>query len=90
VLKLSKCISLKERYFPYNCTDETYYDYFDHQKYKGWGYHEITVSLDKIPVLVRGGSIIPRKDRVRGSTARMARDPYTLFITLSDAVHPRV
>jgi alpha 1,3-glucosidase len=50
------------------------------------GVHQIAVSLETIPVLVRGGSIIPRKDRVRGSSGRMARDPYTLFITLSDAV----
>lgn len=42
--------------------------------------------MDKIPVLVRGGSIIPRKDRPRGSTGRMVKDPYTLFITLSDDV----
>lgn len=40
--------------------------------------------MNKVPVLVRGGSIIPRKDRPRGSSGRMANDPYTLFITLSD------
>jgi hypothetical protein len=86
VRKPLRCTSPRPRYLPYIRADKTYYDYFDHSIYKGKGYHKIPLSLDKIPVFVRGGSIIPRKDRIRGSTARMARDPYTLFITLSDEV----
>jgi hypothetical protein len=65
---------------------QTYYDYFDFTAYKGKGYHSIPAPLNKLPVLVRGGSIIPRKDRLRGSSDRMSRDPYTLLITLSDEV----
>ena len=67
-------------------TNQTYFDFFDYTIYKGKGSHTISTPMDKIPVLVRGGSVIPRKDRPRGSTGRMARDPYTLFITLSDDV----
>uniref|UniRef100_A0A673H4K3 Integrator complex subunit 5-like n=1 Tax=Sinocyclocheilus rhinocerous TaxID=307959 RepID=A0A673H4K3_9TELE len=37
----------------------------------------------KIPVFQRGGSIIPRKDRVRRSSACMENDPYTLYVALS-------
>jgi mannosyl-oligosaccharide alpha-1,3-glucosidase len=66
--------------------DKTYYDYLDYTKYKGRGWHKVPAPLNKVPILVKGGSIIPRKDRIRGSSARMVRDPYTLFITLSDEV----
>lgn len=46
--------------------------------------HEITVpsDIDTIPVFQRGGSIIPRKLRLRRSSHTMTRDPYTLFIAL--------
>lgn len=55
---------------------------------------ESTVSLSatircfshKIPVFQRGGSIIPRKLRVRRSSSCMEHDPYTLFV----ALNPRV
>ena len=70
----------------YIAETETYYDYFDYSAYKGKGWYTIEAPLNKIPLLVRGGSIIPRKDRIRGSTGRMTKDPYTLFITLSDEV----
>lgn len=45
---------------------------------------EITVpsDIDTIPVFQRGGSVIPRKLRLRRSTHTMTRDPYTLYIAL--------
>ena len=44
----------------------------------------ITVSsdIDKIPVYQRGGSIIPRKLRLRRSSRLMTTDPYTLYVAL--------
>lgn len=47
-------------------------------------YREVKVSsdLDTIPVFQRGGSVIPRKLRLRRSSHTMMRDPYTLFIAL--------
>lgn len=36
--------------------------------------------LDHIPVLARGGSIVPRKMRLRRSSKLMFYDPYTLII----------
>jgi alpha 1,3-glucosidase len=49
--------------------------------------HDVTVpsDLDTIPVFQRGGSIIPRKLRLRRSSHTMAHDPYTLYIA-PDAV----
>lgn len=46
--------------------------------------HTIPVTLDKIPVFMRGGHLIFRKDRPRRSAAGMARDPYTLVIPLDE------
>lgn len=45
---------------------------------------EITVPSDinTIPVFQRGGSVIPRKLRLRRSTYTMTRDPYTLYVAL--------
>lgn len=46
--------------------------------------HEMTVpsDIDTIPVFQRGGSIIPRKLRLRRSSHTMTRDPYTLYVAL--------
>ena len=38
--------------------------------------------IDKIPVYQRGGSIIPRKLRLRRSSRLMMNDPYTLYAAL--------
>jgi alpha 1,3-glucosidase len=48
------------------------------------GVASITVAsdIDKIPVYQRGGSIIPRKLRLRRSSRLMTGDPYTLYIAL--------
>lgn len=48
------------------------------------GVQSITVAsdIDKIPVYQRGGSIIPRKLRLRRSARLMKTDPYTLYIAL--------
>lgn len=42
----------------------------------------VSAPIDKIPVYQRGGSIIPRKLRLRRSSMLMKTDPYTLFIAL--------
>lgn len=53
---------------------------------KARGLVELTVPSDinKIPVFQRGGSILPRKLRLRRSSQMMMKDPYTLFVALSD------
>ena len=40
--------------------------------------------IDKIPVYQRGGSIIPRKLRLRRSSHLMMNDPYTLYVALGN------
>jgi alpha 1,3-glucosidase len=63
--------------------DEPYYDYFSHNLYQGKGYKAVPAPLDTIPLLMRGGHIIPRKDRHRRSSSLMKFDPYTLVINLN-------
>ncbi len=41
--------------------------------------------IDKIPVYQRGGSILPRKLRLRRSTQMMINDPYTLYVALDSS-----
>lgn len=61
-----------------------YYDYFTYTIHPGIG-STITIStpLDKIPLLMQAGHIIPRKDRPRRSSGLMRYDPYTLLISLT-------
>ncbi|KAI8613594.1 glycosyl hydrolases family 31-domain-containing protein [Chytriomyces sp. MP71] len=42
----------------------------------------VETPLEKLPVFLRGGSIVPRRDRVRRAAALGLRDPYTLVIAL--------
>lgn len=49
----------------------------------------VKVDLDAIPVYQRGGSIIPRKLRLRRSSAMMKSDPYTLYIALDRSLEAR-
>ena len=67
----------------YLADDENYYDYFDYTIYHGPGRtHRINAPLTKIPLLMQGGHIIPRKDRPRKSSGLMKWDPYTLIVVL--------
>ena len=43
---------------------------------------QIEAPLGKIPVLQRGGSVVPRQMRPRRSSALMREDPYTLVVAL--------
>ncbi|PGH27144.1 hypothetical protein AJ80_01100 [Polytolypa hystricis UAMH7299] len=67
----------------YIADDEKYYDYFDYTIYEGAGKtHTVDAPLEKIPLLMQGGHIIPRKDRYRRSSGLMKWDPYTLIVVL--------
>ncbi len=74
--------------------EEVYYDYFDFTTYNtgsntGGGILSSTRKLrvpapiDTIPLLMRGGHIIPRRDRLRRSSGLMKFDPFTLVVVLS-------
>ncbi|CAG9790048.1 unnamed protein product [Diatraea saccharalis] len=69
-------------YFPGGDTNTLWYDVDSYQPRVANGYANIDVNIAKIPVYQRGGSIIPRKERVRRSSQLMADDPYTLVVTL--------
>lgn len=42
----------------------------------------VAADIDKIPVYQRGGSIIPRKLRLRRSAYMMKKDPYSIYVAL--------
>lgn len=62
--------------------NEPYYDYFDYTIVRGPGLINLPAPLDKIPILMRGGHIIPRRDRPRRSSGLMRWDPFTLVVVL--------
>jgi alpha 1,3-glucosidase len=65
--------------------DEVYYDYFNYNKLKTQRGKSITVEapLERIPLLMRGGHIIPRRDTPRRSSTLMRFDDYTLVVSVS-------
>ncbi|XP_054713957.1 LOW QUALITY PROTEIN: neutral alpha-glucosidase AB-like [Uloborus diversus] len=67
-------------YFP--GTNEVWYDIITHEKYDGGQSVSVSAPLSKIPVYQRGGTIIPKKGRIRRSSSLTYNDPYTLVIAL--------
>ncbi|XP_051929515.1 neutral alpha-glucosidase AB isoform X1 [Hippocampus zosterae] len=63
--------------------EEVWFDVHTFQKHNGGQNLYIPVTMSSIPVFQRGGSIIPRKLRVRRSSSCMEHDPYTLYVALS-------
>ncbi|XP_056295020.1 neutral alpha-glucosidase AB isoform X1 [Pseudoliparis swirei] len=63
--------------------DEVWFDVHTFQKHNGAQNLYIPVTIRSIPVFQRGGSIIPRKSRVRRSSSCMMQDPYTLYVALN-------
>ena len=60
---------------------QTWYDFHTLQRVETTSAQYIaSAPLDKIPVFLRGGRIIPRKLRLRRSSKLMYYDPYTLVI----------
>jgi mannosyl-oligosaccharide alpha-1,3-glucosidase len=71
----------------YLAEDQPYYHYFTHDIYYGSanGKHvTVAAPLDEtVPLLHRGGSIMPLRERVRRSAELGWRDPVTLIIALN-------
>lgn len=64
---------------------KVYYDYFSHQAYRGspkGNNVTIPAALHQVPLLLRGGSIIPTRERPRRSSPLMKHDPFTLRVAL--------
>lgn len=71
---------------------KVYYDYFTYRIYRGSPKgRNVTVpaELHQVPLLVRGGSIIPSRDRPRRASSLMHRDPFTLRIALDSSLAAR-
>ncbi|KAK7472303.1 glucosidase II [Stygiomarasmius scandens] len=65
--------------------DQVYYDYFSHSTYLSSGTGKriiLPAALDQIPLLLRGSSILPTRERPRRSSPLMAKDPFTLTVAL--------
>ncbi|TIC73206.1 glycoside hydrolase family 31 protein [Wallemia mellicola] len=70
----------------YFAGEEPYYDYFTHEislgsKHKGRR-KSFFADLETLPLFIRGGSIIPSRQRARRSASVMSKDPLTLTIAL--------
>jgi alpha 1,3-glucosidase len=65
---------------------QPYYDYFTHSVYRsasGGTHVTVPAPLEKTPVLLRGGAIVPTRERPRRSSTLMRADPFTLRVALS-------
>uniref|UniRef100_A0A8D3DCI1 Glucosidase II alpha subunit b n=1 Tax=Scophthalmus maximus TaxID=52904 RepID=A0A8D3DCI1_SCOMX len=62
---------------------QVWFDVHTFQKHNGAQNLYIPVTISSIPVFQRGGSIIPRKLRVRRSSSCMEHDPYSLYVALN-------
>ncbi|KAL1417297.1 hypothetical protein MTO96_027023 [Rhipicephalus appendiculatus] len=71
-------------YFPGE--HEVWYDVETWEKFDGLSTVSIPVTLSKIPVFQRGGTIIPKKERIRRCSALTKDDPYTLQVALPKEV----
>lgn len=69
-------------YFPGN---EIWYDIWTNQGTEVRGEVNIAAPYDKMPVFQKGGTIIPRRERVRRSSLLMHEDPITLYVALDRA-----
>jgi len=69
---------------------QVYYDYFSSHIYQG-DQTNITVKaeLHQIPLFIRGGSIIPTRERPRRSSPLMKLDPFTLRVALDNQSNAR-
>lgn len=75
-------VSSVKVYLPGAASRTLWYDVDSYHAHHANGYLTYDVTLAKIPVFQRGGAIVPRKERVRRSSALMADDPYTLVVAL--------
>ncbi|KAG1223938.1 hypothetical protein G6F62_005877 [Rhizopus arrhizus] len=71
-------------YFPDN---ELWYNSKTYQPIQNTGLQSIEAPLNSIPVYYRGGHIVPRRERVRRSSASMRLDPFTLVIAQDSQGH---
>ncbi|XP_065520845.1 neutral alpha-glucosidase AB isoform X2 [Lathamus discolor] len=62
---------------------EVWYDTVSYQKHHAPQTLYVPVTMSSVPVFQRGGTVVPRQERVRRSTECMRGDPVTLYVALS-------
>lgn len=61
---------------------DVWYDIDDYRRIDSVGHVTIPVNAYKIPVYQRGGTVVPKKERIRRSSTLMINDPYTFIVCL--------
>lgn len=61
---------------------ELWYDVDDWSKVNRVGWEKVPVNSYKVPVFQRGGTIVPKKERIRRSAVLMQNDPLTLNVAV--------
>ncbi|GAB6021663.1 hypothetical protein CHUAL_004245 [Chamberlinius hualienensis] len=80
---VEQSVSSVEVYLPGE--NEVWYDSDTYERFHKAQTIKVNVPLSKIPVYLRGGRIIPKKERVRRSASLGTDDPYTLLVTLDES-----
>lgn len=72
-------------YFP-GGPNQPWYDIYTQTKVQqSGGLVTVPVKYDNIPVYQRGGTIVPKKERIRRSSPLMQNDPFTLVVALDQS-----
>ncbi|XP_045781311.1 neutral alpha-glucosidase AB isoform X1 [Maniola jurtina] len=79
---LEQGVSSVKVYLPGKEASTLWYDVDSYQAVAANGWMNLDVTITKIPVYQRGGTIVPRKERIRRASSLMANDPYTLVVAL--------
>ncbi|KAK2464434.1 hypothetical protein APHAL10511_003582 [Amanita phalloides] len=69
----------------YLAEEQVYYDYFTYQVHRGAASGKsvtVPAALRQVPLLIRGGSIVPTRERPRKASSFMKYDPFTLRVAL--------
>lgn len=61
-----------------------WYDLNSYRQLKGGLHTTFETPLDTLPILQRGGSIVPKRERARRCSASMENDPFTLVVALDE------
>lgn len=65
-------------YFP----EGVWYDFKSMYAFEGPRTATVKAPMEKIPTYLRGGTILPTKERARRNSLLMKKDPYTLYVAL--------
>ncbi|XP_055711223.1 neutral alpha-glucosidase AB [Phlebotomus papatasi] len=82
---LQQGVSKVDVYFPSvdgKKQGDLWYDVDDFRKITTAGFETVPVTNLKIPVYQRGGTILPKKERIRRAATLMTHDPVTLMVAL--------